>query len=265
MTNPNGTPIWYELAAADPDAAKAFYEAVAPWSVEGRPAGEMDYRMITVTGGDHVGGLARFSQEQAPTAAMTPGWRVYFGVDDVDATVAATRDAGGAVHLGPFDMEGVGRMAFVADPQGNPFYVMRGATEGATSTVFARGGEPGKCSWHELATSDAVAGNAFYAKVFGWTYPRKMEMPGEMGDYTFVDCAGQELGATMKASMPGQPTGWQFYFRVADIDAAAEAVKANGGMVHMGPMEVPGGERVIMASDPAGASVGFVAGQDQAQ
>lgn len=261
MANPHGTPIWYELGAVDPDAAKRFYEAVAAWTIEARPAGEMDYRMITVTGADNVGGLARFDPAQAPTAAMKPGWRVYLGVDDVDATVASITEAGGAVHLGPFDLDGVGRMAFVADPQGNPFYVMRGASDDS-STAFGRAAL-GKCSWHELTTSDAVAGNAFYAAVFGWSYPRKMEMPGEMGDYTFIDCAGQELGATMKASMPGQPTGWHFYFRVADIDAAAEAVKATGGTVHMGPMEVPGGERVIMASDPAGTPVGFVAGQEQ--
>ena len=262
MANPQGTPIWYELAAADPDAAKRFYEAVAPWTVEARPAGEMDYRMITVTGADNVGGVARFDPAQAPTAAMRPGWRVYFGVDDVDATVAAITERGGEVHLGPFDLDGVGRMAFVADPQGNTFYVMRGATESATSTVFQRHGDMGKCSWNELVTSDAVAGNAFYQAVFGWSYPRKMEMPGDMGDYTFIDCAGQELGATMKAQA-GQPSGWNVYFRVADVEAANAAVKANGGAVHMGPMEVPGGERVIMASDAAGVPVGFVAGQEQ--
>lgn len=260
MTNPHGTPIWYELGAADPDAAKSFYEAVAPWTIEARPAGEMDYRMITVAGAGNVGGLARFDPAQTPTAAMTPGWRVYFGVDDVDATVAAITDAGGAVHLGPFDLAGVGRMAFVADPQGNTFYVMRDDS-GESSTAFGRD-TLGACSWNELVTSDAVAGNAFYQAVFGWTYPRRMEMPGEMGDYTFFACAGQGLGATMKAQA-GQPSGWTVYFRVADVEAADEAVKASGGTVHMGPMEVPGGERVIMASDPAGVPVGFVAGREQ--
>ena len=262
MANPHGTPIWYELAAADPDAAKRFYEAVAPWSVEARPTGEMDYRMITVAGADNVGGLAKFDRAHAPTAAMKPGWRVYFGVDDVDATAKAITDAGGAVHLGPFDLEGVGRMAFVADPQGNTFYAMRGATEDATSTAFQRHGETGKACWNELITSDAQAANAFYATVFGWSYPDKMTMPGEMGDYTFIECAGERLGATMKAQ-PGQPSGWNCYFRVADVEAANEAVKAGGGTVFMGPMEVPGGERIIFGCDPAGAPVGFVAGQEQ--
>jgi predicted enzyme related to lactoylglutathione lyase len=263
MTNPHGTPIWYELGATDPDAAKRFYEAVAPWTVHAaEPGSPIDYRMIDTGAGDFVGGLARHDTAQSPSLALKPGWRTYFGVDDVDATVARIGAAGGTVHFGPFDLAGVGRMAYVADPQGNAFYVMRGASP-ENSTAFVRHGTLGKSCWNELSTSDAVAGNAFYAEVFGWTYPDAMTMPGDMGDYTFIDCAGQALGATMKASMPGQPIGWQPYFRVADVDAAAEMVTAHGGTVHMGPMEVPGGERIIVAADPAGTVVGFVAGAGQ--
>ena len=177
------------------------------------------------------------------------------------ATVAAIREAGGAVHLGPFDLPGVGRMAFVSDPQGNTFYVMRGASP-EDSTAFRRHGAAGKGCWNELVTSDAAAGNAFYARVFGWSYPEAMTMPGEMGDYSLIECAGERLGATMKGQ-PGQPSGWQAYFRVPDIDVAAEAVRANGGQVIMGPMEVPGGERVLFGCDVAGAPVGFAAGQAQ--
>lgn len=258
MSNPHGTPIWYELGALDPDAAKTFYEAVAPWTIGARPAGEIDYRMIAVVGADNVGGLARHDPAVAPPV-VKPGWRIYFGVDDVDATAAAITAAGGSVHFGPFDLEGVGRMAFVADPQGNTFYVMHGATGGATSTAFVRDGL-GKARWNELITADAVAGNAFYAEVFGWTYPDKMTMPGDMGDYTYIECAGQRLGATMKGQ-PGQPTGWHTYFGVADIDRAADTFRAGGGTIAMGPMEVPGGERVFMGADAAGTPVGFAGGE----
>ena len=260
MSNPHGTPIWYEIATKDPATTKAFYEAVAPWTIgEAAEGSPVDYRMIDTGGGDFAGGFANLSGPDAP--GMATGWKFYLGVDDVDATAEAITAAGGTVTMPPWDLEGVGRMALVADPQGNPFYIMRGASP-EDSTVFARNRELGKCSWNELATSDAVAGNAFYAKVFGWTYPNKMEMPDGMGDYTFIDCAGQELGATMKVGGPGQPTGWHFYFRVADIDRAAETVAAKGGTVFMGPMEVPGGERIIMASDPTGSVVGFVAGTE---
>ena len=255
MTNPHGTPIWYELQAIDIEAAKAFYEPVVGWTVGPRPEGSpMDYRMID-TGNGHVGGLAGLAPGMTPDC-MAPGWKVYFGVDDVDATAAEIAAAGGTIHLAPFDMEGVGRMAYVADPQGNPFYIMRGASEGETSTAFERTGM-GKCNWHELVTADQAAGNAFYAQVFGWKYPDRMPM-GAMGDYIFVEAAGDTIGATMNKGGVDQPTGWQFYFRVPDIEAATDAFAARGGTVFVGPMEVPGGEQIIFGADPAGTPVGLV-------
>ena len=151
-------------------------------------------------------------------------------------------------------LDGVGRMAMVADRQGFPFYVMRGASP-ESSTAWGRTAM-GKCNWNELSTPDQADANAFYARVFGWTYPDAMPM-GAMGDYMFIDAAGQGIGATMGRS-DMQPEGWLFYFRVPDIDAAAVAVAVLGGAVHAGPMEVPGGERVIVASDPRGVSFGVV-------
>jgi len=46
----------------------------------------------------------------------------------------------------PFDIPNAGRAAMIADPQGIPFYVMRGSTDGA-STAFERTGM-GKCKPH---------------------------------------------------------------------------------------------------------------------
>ena len=34
MTNPTGNFVWYELISPDPDASKAFYDAVVGWTVE---------------------------------------------------------------------------------------------------------------------------------------------------------------------------------------------------------------------------------------
>ena len=256
MANPHGTPIWYELVATDPEAAKRFYEAVLDWRIEDRPPGPMDYRMISVADEGNVGGLAGIGPH-TPLAAANPGWRFYIGVDDVDATAAAIEQAGGAIGIAPFDLPGVGRMALAKDPQGLPFFVMRGESD-AESHAF-NSMALGKCGWNELVTPDQAAGNMFYAAVFGWTYPDSMTMPGEMGDYVFVDCAGQMIGGTMTAQYYGGPAAWRFYFRAADIDAAARAVRDGGGTVHMGPVDVPGNNRVFIATDPAGSTFGVVA------
>ncbi|MEO5494595.1 MAG: VOC family protein [Sphingomonas sp.] len=254
MPNPEGTPIWYELLSTDPDASKKFYDHVIGWTVEAQPSGEMDYRMITTSGGDNVGGLMRLTADMQAGGAK-PTWLFYIGVDDVDASFAKVKANGGGELMAPFDIPGVGRLAFVADPQGNPFYIMRGNSP-ENSTAWDRMGM-GKCNWNELNTPDQAGANKFYADTFGWTYPDKMTMPGDMGDYVFIDAAGQTIGATMTLQ-PQDTAGWRFYFRTPDIEATAKKVGEAGGAVLAGPMEVPGGDRIIVATDPHGVVFGAV-------
>jgi predicted enzyme related to lactoylglutathione lyase len=259
MTNPEGTPIWYELLTTDPDASKAFYDHVIGWTVQDKPSGDMDYRMIdSGNGGEMVGGVMRLT-DQMQAGGAKPTWLFYIGVNDVDASVEKIKAAGGRVVMPAWDIPDVGRIAMVTDPQGIPFYVMRGASD-RSSTAFDRMGM-GKCNWNELSTPDQAGANSFYAKVFGWTYPDKMPM-GDMGDYIFIQAGDQTIGATMQTPPPGQPNAqrpaWQFYFRAPDIEAAAAKVAEKGGTVHAGPMDVPGGDRIIVASDPHGVMFGVV-------
>ena len=50
------------------------------------------------------------------------------------------------------------------------------------------------------------------------------------------------------------PPHWGLYFRVTDVHAGAERIKANGGQVLNGPMEVPGGDWIVNGMDPQGAA-----------
>lgn len=255
MANPHGTPIWYELMTSDPDAAKTFYDAVVGWTIEAEPAMPgMDYRMITTSGGDNAGGVMRLTDEMIAGGAK-PGWFFYIGVDDVDATVEKAKAAGAGVIMPAWTIEGVGRMALLHDPQGIPFYVMRGASP-ADSTAYDRMAL-GKCNWNELTTDDQQGALDFYGEVFGWTYPDTMPM-GAMGDYVFIDVAGTQIGAIMQRPADAPPANWRFYFRSPDIEAAADKVKAGGGTVLHGPQDVPGGDRIIVVSDPEGVNVGIV-------
>jgi predicted enzyme related to lactoylglutathione lyase len=215
----------------------------------------MDYRMIdSGSGGGMVGGVMRLTEDMQSHGAK-PTWLFYIGVNDVDASVEKIKAEGGSVLMPAWDIPGIGRIAMVADPQGIPFYIMRGASE-ESSTAFDRMGM-GKCNWNELATTDQAAGNAFYATVFGWTYPDRMSM-GPMGDYIFVNVGDQVIGATMNAGGGDAPVGWRFYFRAPDIEEAAAKVTRNGGIIHAGPMEVPGGDRIIIATDPHNVMFGVV-------
>src|SRR5829696_8996106 len=120
----HGSHIWYELMTPDPVAAKAFYEAIVPgWSVGERNPGEIDYRMIGRSDGGNAGGVLRMDDDMRAHGAK-PLWLAYINVDDVDGMIARIEAKGGKAHMPATDIPDVGRIAMVADPQGNPFYVM---------------------------------------------------------------------------------------------------------------------------------------------
>jgi predicted enzyme related to lactoylglutathione lyase len=262
MTNQHGDYIWYELLTKDADAAGDFYGKVVGWT--STPSGQpgMDYRFFSSGDGsdnkDGVGGYMAITPEMAEHGAR-PAWVGYIGVDDVDATVAKLTAVGGAVFMPAMDLEGVGRMAMVADPQGVPFYVMKGASDESSQAFAALEPKVGHCAWNELSTSDPEGAKVFYGNLFGWTKDGEMDM-GPMGKYEFLKASGDRfaLGAVMPKMAEMPVSMWTYYFRVPDIDAAAAAVRSNGGTVLVEPMEIPGGEYSLNVMDPHGAVFGLV-------
>lgn len=259
MANPDGSFIWYELITPDPDAAKVFYDAVVGWDIEPAPAGPLDYRMIRRGDGGNAGGVMRLGPDMAE-AGGRPVWLAYLSVADVDAKVAAITAEGGAVHMPPTDMPGIGRLAMVTDPAGASFYLMKPTPppgqEDAVSNVFSVD-RPGHIRWNELAAPDPAAASSFYQRHFGWSQEGSMPM-GELGDYLFLQHGGVGIGAVAPLIGPGARPQWIFYIGVDDIDRGAAAVAAGGGEVRMGPHPIPGGEYSLIASDPQGATFGLV-------
>jgi predicted enzyme related to lactoylglutathione lyase len=258
--NPEGDFIWYELMTPDPEGSKAFYDAVVGWEIGGEGPPEYGgYRMIGRSDGGFAGGLLPITAEMQQHGA-TPMWLGYLNVSDVDEKVASIEAAGGRALIAPNDIANVGRIAMVADPQGAPFYVMKPIPPAndpdARSDVFSFGTGLQRCGWNELATPDQKAALDFYTGQFGWTKGEAMPM-GDMGEYQLLSHHGVPIGAIMTKA-PDRPTRWRFYFRVEDADAAKSAVEANGGTVMHGPVEVPGGDRILLGIDPQGAEFALV-------
>ncbi len=259
VPSPHGHLIWYELMTPDADAAKAFYDKVVGWQI-GEPVAEFQgYRMIGRSGGGSAGGVLPLTDEMQQHGAH-PTWLGYVGVDDTDAAVASIEQAGGKALLPPTDIPNVGRIAMVADPQGAPFYVMTPIPPAndpkAESDVFSVD-QPQHVRWNELSTTDPEAAIDFYRNQFGWSQEGDMDM-GEMGEYRFIQNRGTTIGAVMPKPAQRPVSGWTYYIGVDDIDRAVDAVKAGGGNVLHGPMEIPGGEYAVNAMDPQGASFGLV-------
>ena len=255
--NPQGDFIWYELMTPDPEGAKAFYDGVVGWNIGEGAAEYNGYRMIG-SGDGFAGGVLPLMAEMQQHGAR-PTWLGYINVNDVDRTVSSIEQAGGRALMPATDIANVGRIAMVADPQGAPFYVMKPlppeGRENEPSDAFSPD-KQGRCAWNELSTSDPVAARRFYGEQFGWTSDAFIDM-GEHGEYRFFDHRGLRLGA-VTGTMDGQPPHWRYYFRVPSVSKAREAAEAKGGKIAMGPMEVPGGDHIIIGFDPQGAEFALV-------
>jgi len=255
-----GKPIWYELMAPDPAAVAPFYNAVLGWDIQPGLAAASGgpYAMIGRADGGLAGGVLTLAAEMMDQG-VRPAWLPYFEVDDVGAAFEQAKALGASVWLPPRDI-GVGTIAMLGDPQGAPFYVMDPAPPpgqpDAASDVF-KPMTPGHCNWNELETTDEPGATAFYTALLGWTAENAMPM-GDKGDYRFVEAEGTRIGAINPWMADYMALGWLPYFGVADIAAAKAAAEANGGTVTHDIHEVPGGDFIFTATDPAGAPVGFV-------
>jgi hypothetical protein len=241
--------VWYELMTTDAEAAKGFYTDLVGWSTTPFEGSPIPYTMW-MKGESAIGGLMDLPDE-ARQAGAPPHWLGYVAVPDVDATATRAKELGGRVVHGPADIPDVGRFAILADPQGAVLAAFRGAQEMAREESDP---EPGDVSWHELATTDHEAALDYYSELFGWEKQEGMDM-GEMGIYQMYGLPGKMLGGMYNktAEMPGPPA-WLYYVATGNVDGAAKKIENKGGKILNGPMDVPGGGRIVMALDPQGAA-----------
>ena len=118
IVNEPGALAWEDLRSTDPAASRAFLTRVfghAHDSFDGAPE---DYTTLRLDEPFPIGGTGPLFG--------SPGsqWLVYFGIEDVDAAVAAATARGGTV-LGPVDDTPFGRMAQVTDPSGAPLVLIQ--------------------------------------------------------------------------------------------------------------------------------------------
>jgi predicted enzyme related to lactoylglutathione lyase len=248
-----GRPVWYELMTTDMKGAESFYKTVVGWTAEPFTGAGKPYTQLNRSGNVGVGGIMeRPAEMKAP-----PFWAVYVAVPKLEDAVAKITKLGGKTHTEVISIKDVGRMRLMMDPQGAAFYILEPASEERRPEAPATIGD---ASWQELMTTDIDAAMKFYHDVFGWEADEAMDM-GEMGKYQIFKrpTAAGRIGGIMKkpAAMANVPSNWQIYFRVPDVDAAAERIKRAGGKVINGPMDVPDGDRVLNALDPQGAAFGL--------
>jgi predicted enzyme related to lactoylglutathione lyase len=238
--------VWHDLMTTDSKSAISFYTKVAGWGTETWDTGGGPPYTMWTANGTALGGVM---DKPAGNGGATPSWIAYVCVPDVDATAKQTVALGGSVYREPTDIPTVGRFAVIGDPQGAAIAVFtpKGKAQGHDGRANL-----GEFSWHELATTDYKAALEFYTTLFGWERGQAHDM-GPLGIYQLFERNGLMIGGMYNkpADMPFPPH-WLGYIRVDSADRAAERVTKNGGTILHGPMEVPGGDRVAMCTDPQG-------------
>ena len=237
-----GTFCWIDLSTPSQDDAGEFYGGLFGWELkEDENAEQTGGYRTAERNGKTVGGVMKLMMEGQP-----PAWLNYVCVEDADATAARVREAGGVVHAEPMSVLDYGRMAVLADPTGATFGIWQPGRNIGAEVV----GEPGAMSWNELNTRDREAAMPFYGDVFGWSFEEK-QFEGA-GTYTSISLGEETVGGLSDITdrVPAEvPAHWLVYFGVADTDAAVAKVKAAGGDVRFGPVDIPAG-RFAVVSEP---------------
>ncbi len=108
------TIVHFEVPAGDADRAQGFYSSVFGWPIESSGFPGIDYRMVQ----GEPGGAVYASEGGAD------GITIYFGSEDIEATLGQIRGAGGeAEDRQP--IPGVGWFARCKDTEGNSFSVFQ--------------------------------------------------------------------------------------------------------------------------------------------
>lgn len=109
-----GTVMHMDLTVPNAEEVRDFYQAVAGWSSQGLSMGDYDDYVMMDSAGNPVSGICH---KRGENSNLPPQWLIYITVADMDASVAACTERGGAVVDGPRDMGG-SRFCVVRDPAG---------------------------------------------------------------------------------------------------------------------------------------------------
>jgi hypothetical protein len=268
-----GVPCWVDTWQPDADAAVGFYTELFGWEAEDTvPDGvEGTHYMCSLRGRDVAAiasrpnaapnvmrGRSAGEAEERPVSS----WTTYVWVDDVDATIAKAKDAGGSALMEPFDALDGGRIAVIADPAGAAIGIWQpGAHKGAQLV-----NEPSAYAMSALMTADPEGAKRFYPEVFGWEIETFEMGEDEMVMWLVPGYVGGEpqqpvrrdVVATMLppgANGDAPAPHWDVDFWIADVDAAAAKVEELGGRILTPPFDIPGtGLRQGAFMDPQGAT-----------
>lgn len=249
-----GSFCWPELATPDLAKAKAFYSGLFGWAPVDVPSAGGTYTMMQLRGLDVA--ACRTLSEDEKRQGIPSYFMTYVSTVSADASAARAKELRGKVLMGPFDVEGIGRMAVIQDPEG----VVSALWE-ARGHIGARlVGEENTLCWTELGTRDPDGATAFYGGLFGWTF--KASGASGPGEYVEIQREAEAIGGILPMRGDGWgdvPAHWTPYFFVADCDAVTARAAKLGGGAAVPPTDIPDVGRFALLRDDQGAQFSVIA------
>jgi len=241
---PHGHFSWADGLSTDQQAAKKFYTAVMGWDVNDVPMGDGQFYTMFEQDGKSIAGLGQMPPEMQEQGIPSI-WTSYINVDDVDAATEKAKSLGATVTMDVTDVFDSGRMSMIQDPVGAQVGLWQAKSHIGAGLVNT----PSAMTWNELSASKIDGAPDFYNKLFGWEINKD-----ENREYYYITNKGRMNGGMlpMGEDYANIPPFWMVYFSVADLDAAMEKVKANGGTIHVGKIEAPGVGHLSVIADPTG-------------
>jgi uncharacterized protein len=239
-----GTPCWVDVMSPELERSVAFYTELFGWTADQDPRPEAGGYTMFSKGGKLVAAGSPPQQEGMPSF-----WSTYIASDDVDATAAAIREAGGTLLTEPFDVFESGRMVVAQDPTGALFGVWQAGEHHGAQLA----NEPGSFTWNECQTTDPAAAAEFYRSVFGYEVDEWEMGPGEPYRVLKVGEKGVAGLSKIGPEMEGTPPNWATVFSVADTDASVAKAQELGAALLVPPTDLPDIGRFAVLRDPVGA------------
>jgi len=237
--------VWHDLITENPSAVRKFYAGLFGWEFQDTRLPNGKPYTLARLGDFYIGGIVEV--EDPGDGADYSRWLGYLSVEDVDKAVEVTSDAGGTVAVETRNLENIGKVAAIQDPQGAVLGLIRSVNGDPDDTIPDAAG---RIVWNELLASDDEQAAEFYKALAGYNI---VPLSRRGGTYLILNVGEKQRAGIVQNPFEELPPSWLTYFAVADPDAATAKVQALGGEVLLAPSpEIREGTQALIA-DPSGA------------